>query len=104
VLHQIAGPLVFLSLAMTAFVYARRFARPYGIALGTLIIALFVGASVFLSLSFAGVWNSAPAGLLESLSIYLGLAWLVALAIHLLRTTRTEHPSTSPDPATPLIR
>ena len=64
VLHQIAGALVFLSLAMTAFVYARRFARPYGVAVGTLIIALFAGASVLLSLSFAGVWNSAPAGLL----------------------------------------
>jgi hypothetical membrane protein len=99
-LHQIAGPLVFLSLAMTAFVYARRFARPYGVAAGTLILALFVGAGVLLSLSFAGVWSSAPAGLLESLSLYLGLAWLVALAAHLLRTTpsQTQH---HPEPRDP---
>jgi hypothetical membrane protein len=92
VLHQIAGPLVFLSLAMTAFVYARRFARPYGIAAGILIIALFMGAGVLVSLSYAGVWSSAPAGLLESLSVYIGLAWLVALATHLLRSTRSACP------------
>ncbi|GAA3265509.1 DUF998 domain-containing protein [Dactylosporangium vinaceum] len=95
VLHQIAGLLVFLSLAMTAFIYARRFARPYGVAAGTLIVALFLGASVMLGLSFAGTWSDAPAGLLESLSLYLGLAWLVALAAHLLRARSSrgsQHP------------
>jgi hypothetical protein len=76
---------VFLSLAMTAFVYARRFARPYGLTAGTLVIVLFLGSGVLVGLSFAGTWSAAPAGLLESLSLYLGLAWLVTVATHLIR-------------------
>ena len=87
--HSIAGPLVFLALAMTAFTFARRVARPYGIAAGVLITTSFAGAGVLTSLDYAGVWSSAPAGLLESLAIHTGLAWLAALAIHTLRHTFT---------------
>jgi hypothetical protein len=84
--HSIAGPLLFLGLTMTAFTFARSVARSYGIAAGLLIATSFVGASVLTSLDYAGVWNSAPAGLLESLAIYTGLAWLATLAIHALST------------------
>ena len=87
-LHSIAGPLVFLALTMTAFTFARSVARPYGIAAGLLIATSFVGASVLTSLDYAGVWDSPPAGLLESVAIYTGLAWLATLAVHTLRHSR----------------
>jgi Protein of unknown function (DUF998) len=85
-LHQVAGPGMFLGLTLTAFVYARRVARPYGMTVGVLIIALFfVGTNAMVTLSYAGAWPSAPAGLLESASAYLGLGWIATLAVHLLR-------------------
>ena len=93
-LHQACGALLFLALTLTAFVYARRVARPYGVAVGTLIIALFfVGTNVLVALSYAGVWPGAPAGLLESLSAYLGFTWIITLAIHTLRHTPARIPT-----------
>lgn len=78
---------------MTAFVYARRFNRRTGTAVGVVVIALFLGASTLVSLDYAHVWTSAPAGLLESCSLYCGLAWLGIVARQALAA---DHRSTTP--------
>ncbi|MGS2616692.1 DUF998 domain-containing protein [Micromonospora sp. LZ34] len=95
-LHDVAGPAVFLALATTAFVYARRFARPYGIAVGVAVVVLFLGAGTLVGLDYAGVLTPAPAGLLQRLSILAGLAWLVVLAHHALTTGRAAEPVPAP--------
>lgn len=92
-LHDVAGPAVFLALALTAFTYARRFARPYGIAAGVAVIVLFLGAGTLVGLDYAGVWTPAPAGLLQRLSLFTGLAWLVKLAHHALTAERSARPA-----------
>jgi hypothetical membrane protein len=80
ILHDIAGPIVFVSLAAAAVIYSRRFARWYGLTTATLVIALWVAAGVLNGLDHAGVWSPAPAGLLERLSILTGFAYLAYLA------------------------
>ncbi|MFI5486196.1 DUF998 domain-containing protein [Micromonospora echinaurantiaca] len=92
-LHDVAGAAVFLALALTAFTYARRFARPYGIAAGVAVIVLFLGAGTLVGLDYAGVWTPAPAGLLQRLSLFTGLAWLVKLAHHALTAERSARPA-----------
>lgn len=96
-LHDVAGPAVFLALALIAFTYARRFARAYGIAVGVAVIVLFLGAGTLVGLDYAGVWTPAPAGLLQRLSILTGLGWLVVLARHAL----TAEPGARPVPDAP---
>jgi hypothetical membrane protein len=85
ILHNIAGPLVFLSLAAAAVSYSRRFARRYGLATATLVVTLWIAAGVLNGLDHAGVWSPAPAGLLERLSILTGFAYLAWLAGAALR-------------------
>ncbi|WP_433060610.1 DUF998 domain-containing protein [Dactylosporangium sp. CS-033363] len=86
ILHQIAGPLVFVGLTVTAFVYARRVARGWAIAAGVLTALCFLVTDVLVALAYSGTWRTAPAGLFESAALYIGLAWLVTLAIHTLRS------------------
>lgn len=85
VLHQIAGPLVFVGLTATAFIYARRLARPWAITAGILTALCFLITDVLVTLVYAGTWTTAPAGLFESLAIYTGFAWLVTLAANASR-------------------
>ncbi|WP_433219341.1 DUF998 domain-containing protein [Dactylosporangium sp. CS-047395] len=85
ILHQIAGPLVFVSLSVTAFVYARRVARGWAVAAGILVALCFLVTDVLVTLAYSGTWPDAPAGLFESAALYIGLAWLTTLAIRTLR-------------------
>lgn len=52
---------------------------------GVALVAFFVAANVLLVLGYAGVWPSPPAGLTENLAIYVGLAWLVTVAVKVAR-------------------
>lgn len=85
ILHDIAGPVMILSVAAAATVYSRRFARAYGLSTAVATVALWVAASVLSGLDHAGVWSPAPAGLAERLSLLTGFAYLVYLA-HRVRT------------------
>jgi hypothetical membrane protein len=91
VLHDIAGPVVFVSLAAAAVIYSRRFARWYGLTTATLVIALWIAAGVLNGLDHAGVWSPALAGLLERLSILTGFAYLTYLA-HRASTAPGDRP------------
>ncbi|MEU4410854.1 DUF998 domain-containing protein [Streptosporangium sp. NPDC023963] len=84
VLHDIAGPVMFLSVAAAAVIYSRRFARLYGLVTGGLMIALWLAAGVLNGLDHAGVWSPAPAGLFQRLSVLTGFAYLAYLACRAL--------------------
>ncbi|MFC4529874.1 DUF998 domain-containing protein [Sphaerisporangium dianthi] len=80
ILHSVAGPIAFFSLAGAALVYARRFAKAYCIASGTLVVLFWVVAGVLAGLDYGGTWSPAPSGLAERLSILTGYVWMVWLA------------------------
>lgn len=92
-LHDIAGPLIFASLAAASFVLARRFVgdpawrgwATYSIASGSLVIVFFIAASVLVALHFTGVYPGAPGGLMERLALLSGFAWIMRLALRLRR-------------------
>lgn len=86
ILHDIAGPIMILSVTAAAVVYSRRFARAYGLATAAATLAFWVVGSVLNGLDHAGVWSPAPAGLFERLSLVTGFAYLVYLAYR-VRTT-----------------
>jgi hypothetical membrane protein len=92
ILHNIAGPIVFISLAAAAAIYSRRFTRWYGLTTAALVIAFWVAAGVLNDLDHAGVWSPAPAGLLERLSVLTGFAYVAYLAYR-ASTASSLHPS-----------
>lgn len=95
-LHTVGGLTTFSSLPLACFVLARRFAGEvqwkgwaiYSVVSGVLVVACFVAFNV-LSL------HTGPAGLLERLSIGIGMLWIMLLAIRLLRLTRERVESVS---------
>ncbi len=80
-LHQVAGLVVFLSLALAAIAYSRRSARAYCLTSGITVILLWVLAGTLAGLDYAGTWTPAPAGLAERLAILTAFGWMVWLAI-----------------------
>src|SRR5690606_24792148 len=80
ILHDVAGPVVILSVAAASVVYSQRFARAYGLATAVATVAFWVVASVLNGLDHGGVWSPAPAGLFERLSLVTAAAYLVYLA------------------------
>lgn len=97
-IHDIAGPVFMLSLAVGAFL-SRRFVgqlRPdapslrYGWVVGTAIVVLFVLTSVLVSLDFANVLPSAWSGISERGTIYLGLTWNALVSWRLSAQSRVQ--------------
>ena len=100
--HDLAGALVFGSMAAACFILARRFAKDLdrrgwtllSILAGTTVAASFAACSVLASLDYAGVLSGAPSGAFERASIAAGGAWISLLALRLSRETevaRTTH-------------
>ncbi|MGS2640720.1 DUF998 domain-containing protein [Streptosporangium sp. LJ11] len=89
ILHDIAGPVMVLSVAAAAVIYSRRFARWYGLATGGLVVALWLVAGMLNGLDHAGVWSPAPAGLFQRLSVLTGFAYLAYLACRALAASET---------------
>ena len=97
--HFFAGGLAFfIGLSATCFVFARRFAgdpqwrgwAATSVAAGVLVLAFFVAYAVVA----ARVPGGGPAGLLERISIFTGLAWLAFFALRLLSQMRLSASST----------
>jgi hypothetical protein len=92
--HQVAGLALFAGLSVAALVLARRVAetsRRNARLLrtgGVLVIVFAVAAGIAYRLDTLGVWQPAPAGLLEHLALLAGFGWVAATAVGLLR-----HPS-----------
>lgn len=91
-IHFFIGAIaVFVGLPASCFVLARRFAddpqwkgwTAYSVITGVLMVAFFV------AFAFAGV-HGGPAGLLERISLSIGMAWLVLFALRLLSQMRSS--------------
>lgn len=89
VLHDLCGTPVFLGLPILTFAAARRFlrSRRSGWAVYSLVTATtFLAGFVLTSLALAQPPVIAPlGGLLQRLTLAVGLSWLVALLLHLRR-------------------
>jgi hypothetical protein len=95
-IHGLAGLFDFTSLAVVAFLLARRFAgdpawrgwTAYSIATGVSLLVLFVVFTATSVLDETGVLPNGPTGLLQRVAIVLGWGWIALLALRLLRSTR----------------
>jgi hypothetical membrane protein len=93
VIHNNVTPLVFVALALTCFVLARRFAGDpswkgwalYSVVTGALVIVFFVATNVVSILDQNRILHRAPVGLLQRIAILIGWSWIALLAYRLLR-------------------
>lgn len=91
-IHQGAGTLVFGGLSAAAFILARRFRSEargpatFSVVTGTLIIVFAFAAGIAYRLDSLGIWQPAPAGILEQLSLLAAYSWLIAIGILYRRT------------------
>ncbi|GAA1761409.1 DUF998 domain-containing protein [Nonomuraea bangladeshensis] len=94
--HQVAGFALFTGLSAAAFVLARRLRKEgqgwalYSRLSGGLIIGFAFAAGIAYRLDTLGVWQPAPAGLLEHLSLLTGFSWVIAVAVYLLRRPTSQ--------------
>lgn len=92
-IHQAAGPLFIVALAVAAFTSVRvlrdvgiaRFPARWGHVVGTAVIVAFVVCSTLVSLDYAGVIPLAWSGLFERIAIDAGLLWVSVVAVALRR-------------------
>ena len=95
-IHGLAGLFAFSALSAAAFVMAWHFGgRPgsrrwqmYSLAVGFLVIALFIAFTATSAADGAGRWPSAPTGLLQRIAIIAGWTWIAMVAWCLLRESR----------------
>ncbi|WP_426320596.1 DUF998 domain-containing protein [Microbacterium sp. E-13] len=94
-IHNVAGPVFILGMAVAAFLsgrYVRRVSHGavavgLGWVAGVAIVISFVLTSVLVSLDFAGVLPGAWSGLFERIAIYIGLIWSALICSRLLAWT-----------------
>jgi hypothetical protein len=91
-IHQGAGTLVFGGLSAAAFILARqlrddaRGLATFSLVAGTLIIVFAFAAGIAYRLDSLGIWQPAPSGILEKLSLLAAYGWLIGIGIHYRRT------------------
>jgi hypothetical protein len=94
-LHEMFSLLAFFALPAASFVLGRRFLGWGQPGWGWYSIGTGVAAIVFLALTIAGLQPGGPvtnvAGLLQRITIVIGLAWLTLLAVHQLRSSAGGH-------------
>lgn len=92
-IHDIAGPGVFVSVTAACFVLARRFAGDpdwkgwarYSVITGVVVPTAWIVCAVLAGLDYGGVLLGAPSGLFQRLSLVAGCAWVMLLALRLMR-------------------
>jgi hypothetical protein len=92
-IHGVNAIPCFFSLAVAAFVFARRyFAEPgtrnwarYSLGTGILLLGFFIGSAVVGALDESNVIHNAPTGILQRISIVTGWLWLSLVALRELR-------------------
>lgn len=92
-LHSVAALAAFLLNAVAAVVTAARFASAprwltfvrYSLLTGVAVLAFFVASAILPILDARGAWPNAPAGLVQRISIIVGLTWFSAFALRLWR-------------------
>jgi hypothetical membrane protein len=98
-LHSVAALAAFLLNAVAAAATAAHFVSDprwlafvrYSVLTGLAVLALFLASAVLPVLDARGVWPNAPAGLVQRISIIVGLAWFSAFAFRLWREEGRPH-------------
>ena len=91
-IHQGAATLVFGGLSAAAFILARRLRSDarglatFSLMTGTLVFVFAFAAGIAYRLDSLGIWEPAPAGILEQLSLLAAYSWLIAIGSHYRRT------------------
>jgi hypothetical protein len=89
VLHELFSTLVFLPLVGAAFVYARRFwhsnERSWSLYSTATAVVVTAGLILFGAGTNSPSFLGRTEGLIQRVMIDVGLGWLLALAVHLLR-------------------
>jgi hypothetical membrane protein len=80
-LHDAAGLMVFVGLAVAALVWSRRWGGRAARLAGVAVLVLWLLAGVLAGLDYGAVWRPAPAGLAERAALLVGCAWLAGLSV-----------------------
>ena len=92
-IHGLAGLAAFTLLPAACFVMAWHFASEsgsgrwaaYSVAVGVLLLVMFVASTTASTLDATGTWRNAPTGLLQRIAIIAGWTWIAMVALHSLR-------------------
>ena len=91
-IHGFAGLFAFTLLPAAAFVMASHFAAVgerrwliYSIAVGAVILVMFIASTTVSAMDAAGTWHNAPTGFLQRIAIITGWTWIAMVALHHVR-------------------
>jgi hypothetical membrane protein len=93
VIHGFAGLAAFSLLPAAGLVMARHFAAEaggrrwaiYSIAVGMVIIVMFIASTAASAMDGSGHWHNAPTGFFQRIAIITGWTWIALVAWHQLR-------------------
>ncbi|HET6562923.1 MAG TPA: DUF998 domain-containing protein [Marmoricola sp.] len=83
VLHEVGGGLTFVGLIATCLVTRRMLSHRWGLLAAVVLAVAWVGASVMAGISYADGGPALPSGIAERVALFTGIAWLIALGLHL---------------------
>jgi len=91
--HSVAGLVLFGSLSAACLVLGRSVAGDprwagwarYSVVTGIVVAVFFIATGVTTALDQNGILSPAPSGLLQRVSLFSGLAWMMLLAVRLMR-------------------
>ena len=94
-IHGLAGLFAFTLLPAACFVMAWHFAAEpgarrwtiYSLAVGALILALFIAGDVTSTMDQQGTWPNAPTGFVQRIAIIAGWTWIAMVAWRQLRAS-----------------
>lgn len=93
-IHGLAGLFAFTVLPAAAFVMAWHFAALlerrwviYSVAVGVVILVMFVAGSATSAMDALGTWPNAPTGFLQRIAIITGWTWIAMVALHQIRVS-----------------
>ena|SRR5215467_9610711 len=97
-IHGLAGLFAFTLLPAACFVMAWHFAAEpgagrwtaYSLAVGLLILVLFIAGNVVSTMDQQGTWHNAPTGFVQRIAIVAGWTWIAMLALRELRSSSSR--------------
>ena len=100
-IHGFAGLLAFTSLPAVAFVMAWHFAAEpsarrwilYSLAVGLVILGLFIVSNVAAAMDASGHWHNAPTGFFQRIAIITGWTWIALVAWRVARQSSKPRPA-----------
>ncbi|HKW71186.1 MAG TPA: DUF998 domain-containing protein, partial [Candidatus Dormibacteraeota bacterium] len=93
-IHGLAGLFAFTLLPAAAFMMAWHFAASrerrwviYSVAVGAVMLVMFIASTTASTMDAVGTWPNAPTGFLQRIAIIAGWTWIAMVALHQIRVT-----------------